>query len=51
MAAVVLALIWFLTPVALLGLALVVAALAVAEYARIASAIGAAPAVVVARCC
>lgn len=33
--------IWFLTPVALLGLALVVAALAFAEYARIAAAIGA----------
>ena len=41
MAAVALGAIWFLTPVALLGLALVVAALAFAEYARIASAIGA----------
>jgi phosphatidate cytidylyltransferase len=33
--------IWFLTPVALLGLAMIVAALAFAEYARIAEAIGA----------
>lgn len=33
--------IWFLTPVALLGVALVVAALAFAEYARIVEAIGA----------
>lgn len=33
--------IWFLTPVALLGLALIVAALAFAEYARITAAIGA----------
>ena len=41
MAAVALGAIWFLTPVALLGLALIVAALAFAEYARIASAIGA----------
>lgn len=36
-----LAAIWFLTPLALLGVALVVAALAFAEYARIVAAIGA----------
>jgi phosphatidate cytidylyltransferase len=41
LAAAALAAIWFLTPVALLGVALVVAALAFAEYARIVSAIGA----------
>jgi len=41
LAAAALAAIWFLTPVALLGVALVVAARAFAEYARIVSAIGA----------
>ncbi len=41
LAAAALAAIWFLTPVALLTVALVVAALAFAEYARIVSAIGA----------
>jgi phosphatidate cytidylyltransferase len=41
LALVALAAIWFLTPVALLGLALIVAALAFTEYARIAEAIGA----------
>jgi phosphatidate cytidylyltransferase len=41
LAAAALAAIWFLTPVALLGLALLVAALAFTEYARIVSAIGA----------
>ena len=41
LAAAALAAIWFLTPVALLGVALVVAALAFAEYARIVTAIGA----------
>jgi phosphatidate cytidylyltransferase len=41
LSAVALGAIWFLTPAALLGLALLVAALAFAEYARIAQAIGA----------
>jgi phosphatidate cytidylyltransferase len=41
LAAAALAAIWFLTPVALLAVSLVVAALAFAEYARIVSAIGA----------
>jgi phosphatidate cytidylyltransferase len=41
LAAVALAAIWFLTPIALLGLALAVTALAFAEYARIVAAIGA----------
>jgi len=41
LAAAALAAIWFLTPVALLAVALIVAALAFAEYARIVSAIGA----------
>lgn len=41
LSAVALAAIWFLTPAALLGLALLVAGLAFAEYARIVAAIGA----------
>jgi phosphatidate cytidylyltransferase len=41
LAAAALAAIWFLTPIALLGVALVVAAIAFAEYARIVAAIGA----------
>jgi phosphatidate cytidylyltransferase len=40
MAAAVVALVWFLTPVALLGVALVVSALAFVEYARMVRAIG-----------
>ena len=40
LAAVAVGAIWFLTPVALLGVALVVAALAFTEYARIVGAIG-----------
>ena len=51
LAAVFLASIWFLRPVALLVLALAVAALAFAEYARIARAIGADTAGWWRRCC